>query len=84
MELLHENEGLDDNIEFDYDSGEFAEVIYTTPEQEPLPLRKKSTKFPQLQNFPQLSAFIQKFCAEIDLLDGCSYQWCFQPYLAAI
>lgn len=63
MELLHENGGPDDDIEFKYESGEFVEVLYSTPEQKPLPLRKKSTKFLQLQNFPYLSAFIQKVCA---------------------
>lgn len=46
MELLHENKGLDDNMECDYDLGKFVEVVYNTPEQELLPLRKKSTKCP--------------------------------------
>lgn len=51
MELLDENGGPDPNVEFDYVTGEYVEVVYTTPEQEPLPLRKKYTRFPQLKQF---------------------------------
>lgn len=69
MELLHENGCLEDNIEFDFETSEFLEVMYTTLELEPLSFRKKSTNFPQLQNFPCLSAFTQKVSAEIEDLD---------------
>lgn len=62
MEIIDENGGLDDNIEFDNDLAEFVEVPYTTPECEPLPFRKKSTKLSQLQGFPALGGF----CTEND------------------
>lgn len=52
VELLNENGGLDADVEFDYKSGEFIVVVYTTPKNESLPFRKKYTKFPQLQNSP--------------------------------
>lgn len=57
------------NIEFDYDLGECIKVIYTTPESESLPLRKKSTKFPQLQSFPHQLAFQQKMTEDIEKLN---------------
>lgn len=44
------------------------EVVYTTPESEPLPFRGKSTKFPQLQNFPHLLAFLQKVTDDVNKL----------------
>lgn len=68
MELLNENSGMDKIVEFDYKLGEFVEVVYTTPVSEPLPFWKKSTKFPQLQNFPHLVAFLQKVMDEINKL----------------
>lgn len=40
-----------------------------TPECEPLPLKKRSTKFPQLQGFLHLVAFLQKKTEDIDKLN---------------
>lgn len=61
MELLNENGGLHNNVEFDYKEGEFVDVVYTVPENDPFPLKKKSTKFPQLQNFPHLIATMRGY-----------------------
>lgn len=66
VELLNENCGPEDNIEFDYKLGEYVEVEYCTPENEPLPLTKKSTKFPQMKGFPHLVAFLQKMTKDLD------------------
>lgn len=49
--------------------GEFVEGLYTTSENEPLPLRKQSTMFPQLQNIPHLVAFLQKVTEEMNHLE---------------
>lgn len=32
VELLNENDGLDENVEFDYMQGEFVEEVYTPPD----------------------------------------------------
>lgn len=69
VELLNENGGLDPNIKLDYNVGEFVETIYMIPESEPLPLRKKSDKLPQLQQFPHLLAFLQKVTGDINKLE---------------
>lgn len=66
MDLLHENGGPEDDVEFDFETGEFVEVIYTSPEHEPF--RKKSTKFPQMENSPCLSALIHKVCENVDCM----------------
>lgn len=49
--------------------GKFVEIVYTTPECEPLPFRKKSNKLPQFQNFPHVVAFLQKVTEDINKLN---------------
>lgn len=43
VELLYESGDPHDNFEFDYNTGEFLEVVYTTPETEQIPLKNKSS-----------------------------------------
>lgn len=44
-------------------------MVYSSlPEFDPLALHKKSTKFPQLQGFPHLGAFLQKMTEDINEL----------------
>lgn len=64
-ELLYESGDTHDNFEFDYNTGEFLEVIYTTPEMEFIPLRKKSITFPSLQNLLCLTYFVEKLTEEV-------------------
>lgn len=68
VELPNDNDNFDPNVEFDYNTGEYVEVVYMTPENEPLPLQKKSNKFPQLQQFPHLVAFLQNTSISIIFL----------------
>lgn len=65
MDLLFESGDTHSNMEFDYDTGEYVEVIYSTLENKPLPLRKKSTKFPCYNNFPYASAFFKRITDEL-------------------
>lgn len=51
MDLTYESGDSNNDIEFDYETGDFVEVIYSTPQAEPLSLRKKSTHFPYASVF---------------------------------